>query len=262
MFKTLPTRQEMEEYIDVKLEGYVDRFEALIKRELRATQESMAKLTDKLLSLEKEVINRQKQVDDLGKTSQDQQKHILGLALKTMDLENRGRRNNIRLRGIPETIGPDKLWDTVLTILNFYRGQPSQERLELDRVHRVPGPRGNNANNPRDVLCRVHFFQDKDTILRTAWDKGPYHLEGARVILLQDLAKNTLAMRRQLKPLLEVALQQGATYKWGFPFQLVLKKNRKFFVLRSHDQLADAFAFLGAQPIEVKNWLEEALVFS
>lgn len=243
------------------MEVYADRLEHFVKKELTAVQESVAKMADKLMGMEAEVLAMKQKVESIEDSTKTQQGHIMGLALKMLDMENRSRRNNIRLRGIPESVGGDALWNTVTAILNSYLGRPAQDSLELDRVHRAPGSRGGSPGRPRDVICRVHFFQVKDSIMRAAWDKGSFSLEGAQVILLQDLARNTLAMRRHLKPLLEVARQQGATYRWGFPFQLFLRLNGRFFVLKSPSQLTEAFAFLGAPPVEIADWLKEALVF-
>lgn len=45
----------------------------------------------------------------------------------------------------------------------------------------------------------------------------------ARIILLQDLSNKTLKMCQILKPLLEAAVQQGASYRWGYPFRSTFK---------------------------------------
>lgn len=100
-------------------------------------------------------------------------------AFQVMDLENRGRRNNIRLRGIPESVSPTNLKPTVELVLNSYLNRRSEDAIELDRVHRVAGGRSSKLGQPRDVLCRVHFFATKEAIMRAAWEKGPYQLEGA-----------------------------------------------------------------------------------
>ncbi|KAM5158267.1 ATP-binding cassette sub-family A member 13-like [Mantella aurantiaca] len=43
------------------------------------------------------------------------------------------------------------------------------EDIELDRVHKVFGPRSHEANRPRDVLFRVHFFTITEDIIRKVW---------------------------------------------------------------------------------------------
>lgn len=112
---------------------------------------------------------------------------------------------------------------------------------------------------PRDVLYRIHFFETKDRIMRAIWEKGPYDLEGSRVILLQDLASKTLRMRRMLKPLVEAAITKGASHRWGFPFSLSLRRNGRMVVIRTPDQLPDAFALLEIQPIDLPDWVASVI---
>lgn len=52
------------------------------------------------------------------------------------DIENRNRRNNIRIRGIPETIEHKDLTKAVTVIFNQLLQQPKDTHIELNRVHR------------------------------------------------------------------------------------------------------------------------------
>lgn len=56
--------------------------ESLVKTELKAIQENMAMMTDKLLACEEEIANLRESSDKMEDTLKDQQDHILGLALK------------------------------------------------------------------------------------------------------------------------------------------------------------------------------------
>lgn len=138
MFQALPSRQDMAKYFDDRLETYASRIEVFVKKE--SVQENVAKMADKLSKLEAEVASMGEKVEKMDDASKDQQSQIMGLAFKMMDLENRGRRNNIRLRGVPESIRGDTLWETVTSILNAYLDRPAQEKIELDRVHRARAP--------------------------------------------------------------------------------------------------------------------------
>lgn len=179
----------------------------------------------------------------------------------SIDGENRSRRNNIRLRGLPEATSGGDLRATVTAIFNRLLDKPPTAELELDRVHRVQGSRGREAPPPRDVLARVHFYAVKEEIMRQTWTKGPVNFDSAVVHLFPDLSRLTLKMRGMLRPLLEAIRNAGATYRWGHPFHLAVLKNGGSFILRWLDQLSDLFAFLDTPAISIPDWLDFPLTF-
>lgn len=81
------------------------------------------------------------------------------MQLHPEDVENRSRRNNLRLRSILEATTGRALHDTVLAILNITLEKPNTNYIELDRVHRVQSSKRTASTYHRDVLCRVHFFK-------------------------------------------------------------------------------------------------------
>lgn len=62
------------------------------------------------------------------------------LTNKFLDLEDRSRRNNIRLRGVPESIAPDQLNNFLTDLLAFTLPHRSSQDLSIDRKHRISKP--------------------------------------------------------------------------------------------------------------------------
>lgn len=116
------------------------------------------------------------------------------LLLLQDDLENRNRRNNIKLRGIPESTAGSDLQSAVVGFFNTFLNKPPYTNLELDRVHTVGAARP-NSEAPRDVVCRVHLNHTKAKIITQAWRKDPINSEGAEITILSDLSRRTLLMR-------------------------------------------------------------------
>lgn len=76
-------------------------------------------------------------------------------------------RYNLRLRGIPESTEAENVGDIVLGI--FRTVLDDQEAvILLDRAHRALGPRPTDPSRPRDVICRLHRYTQRETILRQA----------------------------------------------------------------------------------------------
>lgn len=92
------------------------------------------------------------------------------LSLKVLDLEDRSRHNNIRIRGIPESILPAQLSKFLADFLALVLPSASTLNLTIDRIHRIPKPRHLGSQIPRDTLARVHFFHIKEYFLKMLKD--------------------------------------------------------------------------------------------
>ncbi|CAH2224837.1 Hypothetical predicted protein [Pelobates cultripes] len=132
--------------------------------------------------------------------------HMAALEDGLEDLNNRSRRNNIRIRGLPETVTMEQLVPTLHNIFKTLAPDLTPQEMELDRAHRALRPQNLGASTPRDVITRLHFFTTKEKLLTIARDKPPRYKE-TRLTFFQDLAPSTLKKRRDLKPL-TLALQR------------------------------------------------------
>lgn len=251
----IPSRQELEGMLNKRLEGHAQRLELLLKGETERIHQEIVNLSTRIGGIEKEVSKLQEKFSSMEVKMGPMQSTIASLALQVLDLENRSRRSNIRIRGVPESIKQADLANTVTSIFNFYLNRAEEEYIEFDRLHRVPGRRS-QGDRPRDILVKLHYHTTKEDIMQKARDKGPTTVEGAEVILLQDLAKKLLEMRRVVKPLLKLITSKQADYRWLFPFGVNIRFRGKFFALRLHSQLREVFSFLEAAPIEIPNWMD------
>ncbi|PIO28748.1 hypothetical protein AB205_0221580 [Aquarana catesbeiana] len=245
----LPTRQDLQEMAASIVNA--------LSRELHDLRQQVDTVDERVTVLESSASTSDARIAAMEQEQRGFRRHLVDIQLKLDDGENRSRRNNLRLRGIPEaTMGSD-LRATVVAILNQVLGKPPAAELELDRVHRIPGPRIPPAASqdpdatdlPRDVLCRVHFFTIKEEIMRLAWERGPIDFDGALIRIYPDISRQTRAMRGLMRPLLEVIRAAEATYRWGHPFHLIVRRQGAEFYLRSPDQLPDLFSFLAKPPI-------------
>lgn len=255
LLKSLPTRQDLDTVLNAKLEVQTERLEQFVEQKIHKVQEEVSKIATKLSEVEEDLRNVKEIIKDTAEATQDTKNGVTNLALQVLDLENRNRRDNIRIRGIPESVGQEELGEIVTSILNYYLDRPPNEPVKIERMHRVAGSRSARGGPPRDVVCKLHHYPQKDAIIRAGWEKGPMEVRGAQVIILQDLASKTLYMRKLLKPLLEIARSKNISYRWGYPFALTLRKENRSFTLRTPAQLPGVFKFLDCSPVEIPDWM-------
>lgn len=165
------------------------------------------------------------------------------------------RYKELRLRGLPEVTGPEDLATSAVAIFRQLTDGAIPADLELDRIHRTLGPRQSDPNCPQDVICRVHCFTQKEIIARKAWEVGNMDFDGASIKIMPDLSRAMLHRRGLLRPALDIARRQGATYRWGFPLSVTFKRGKKSFTLRTPGDLLAFFIFMDAEPTQIPDWL-------
>ncbi|XP_077327569.1 uncharacterized protein LOC143962118 [Lithobates pipiens] len=173
----------------------------------------------------------------------DMQRHV-------EDLDNRGRRHNIRVRGIPEAEGPEDLQFILQEIFNELLGEPPTKFIEMDRALRPK----NATSSPRDVICRLTSFHIKEDIMRQARLARVVTFRNTPVQLFPDLSWLTLQKRRILQPLLRTLQEAAIPYRWGFPISLTGKHQGKMASLRFPEDLHAFCEDLGVRPPQLPDW--------
>lgn len=70
----------------------------------------------------------------------DQTNEVAWLKANVADLEDRSRRNNIKLRGIPESIPPGQMQQYAQDLMGAFLPDLFVSDLVIDRIHRLPKP--------------------------------------------------------------------------------------------------------------------------
>ncbi|CAH2225253.1 Hypothetical predicted protein [Pelobates cultripes] len=104
------------------------------------------------------------------------------------DLEDKARRNILRLRGIPESVLPCNL--------QVYVQDVPADMVQVDQVHRVPKPHYLPDSTPIDVLLREHYFHIKKIIMKSRRNKPLPHEDCPTVRIMVDLSTATLRRKK------------------------------------------------------------------
>lgn len=134
-------------------------------------------------------------------------KRIALLESKTDDLENRGRRKNLRLFGLRENAEKNQpLLEFVERMLSTWLGLRDVRSFTLERVHRTlarPKPGQNRA-----VIIRFLRYQDREFVLRTAKQLNIMYEEN-KLTFVPDLSVETMRQRNEFNVVRKKFVEKG-----------------------------------------------------
>uniref|UniRef100_A0A803KDP9 L1 transposable element RRM domain-containing protein n=1 Tax=Xenopus tropicalis TaxID=8364 RepID=A0A803KDP9_XENTR len=108
---------------------------------------------------------------------------------KTEDLENRLRRNNVRIVGLPEKVEGQNPETFIENWLKQTLGNDTFSTMfVVERAHRVPTRPHPPGAPPRPFLLRMLNYRDRDAALKAARIKGPITFNGTTVSLYPDFS--------------------------------------------------------------------------
>uniref|UniRef100_A0A8C5M0Z8 Uncharacterized protein n=1 Tax=Leptobrachium leishanense TaxID=445787 RepID=A0A8C5M0Z8_9ANUR len=171
------------------------------------------------------------------------------------DVDNRGRRNNLRIRGFPEPQGPSEDIPALLrTLFNPLLQRPLEAPLLFDRAHRALRAKGAPSSAPRDIICRLHYYVDKERILMASRKTDLQDRMGNSLQVFPDLSWSTLQARRALRPLTQILQERQIRYRWGYPFSLTTVIDGESFFVSSPEDIPPLTSALGVTPLSIPDW--------
>ncbi|CAH2254895.1 Hypothetical predicted protein [Pelobates cultripes] len=179
---------------------------------------------------------------------------LLDMRRHLEDLDNRGRRCNIRVRGVPETAGGENATEVLSGLFKMLLQEEAPECFEFERAHRAARPRS-IEDGPRDLICCLHSFPVKELIMRKARERPEWTYRNSQVSLYNDLSPLTLEARRALKPVTTALRDRHIDYKWGFPFALLARHQDSWISARWPAEIPRFLETLDLPPIQITNWV-------
>uniref|UniRef100_H3A0E7 L1 transposable element RRM domain-containing protein n=1 Tax=Latimeria chalumnae TaxID=7897 RepID=H3A0E7_LATCH len=167
-----------------------------VKIAIQGLQDSQDKLGARVMEAE----NRISKIEDreLG-TEQDckyLKQHLTTALERIEDLENRSRRNNLRILGFPEGVeegNPVKFLQEILPeLLDLEEGQI----LEIERAHHTLAPRLTPEQRPRAFIVKFLHYPIRELLLCSARNKFQIKWKDHRISLFPDWSRD-LQQKRQ-----------------------------------------------------------------
>lgn len=206
--------------------------------------------SDKLHHIENKMADLYNAHNDLVDAYADQENELQRVQNKLADLEDRSRRNNIKFRGIPESVPPSDLTNFVQRLMKALIPSLTDIELCVDRAHRIPKPKFLPDTAPRDTLARVHYYHVKERVMRAAKQSPAVPEEFMGISLYTDISQHTAMNRKKLAPLTKLLRNHNLIYKWGFPTKLLITWNGKTYAIYSVEKGIQLFKQWGLLPPE------------
>ena len=120
---------------------------------------------------------------------------LLEHSKKLVDLEDRSRRNNLRIDGVKESKG--ETWEQCeQKVKAIFNGQLRiEEEIEIDRAHRIEKNPGRNDDRPSTIVLRCTRYKQKEKIRKLA-----KRLKGTGIYINDDYSVVTRKHIEELTP--------------------------------------------------------------
>lgn len=227
--QTSPSDEDMEEeptLMDVLKTIKVNHSDLMgkvaeLKLDITIMRQDMHKIRDRVSETERRISDLEDTVNPLLPAVKTHGTKIKSLEDKADDLENRLRRNNLRLVGLPERVeGSDPVSFLECWFMQEFGRDCLSQCFVLERAHRVPGRPFPEGSPPRTMVIRLLNYRDRDSILRAARQKGSLKINNATVSLFPDYSPAVRTQRAKYQHVKMKLREKTIQYSMLFPSTL------------------------------------------
>ena len=160
------------------LKKSIEFTENVLEEKVAKVEQSVSELQGKFKKVEEDVTYMNDYIEDAE-----------NIHNKLVELEDRSRRNNIRIDGIKEH-NKESWEECERRVHSMLKERLDIENVEIERAHR--GGR-KSRSKPRTIVCKLLRFKDKQNILRKA-----KLLKGTNIFINEDYCQDTVEYRKEL----------------------------------------------------------------
>lgn len=156
------------------------------------------------------------------------------------DAENRSRRNNVRILGLPERAEGSK---PELFAEQLIREVLSPVALSpcfiIERAHRIPTRTLPPGAPPRPFIMKILNYRDRDAILAAARQKGEILYGNTKLSFYPDFTADVQKKRRQFSQIRVRLRELGLKYAMLYPTRLRVQDRDKTHFFNTSEEAAD-----------------------
>ncbi|KAK7878476.1 hypothetical protein WMY93_034302 [Mugilogobius chulae] len=205
------------------------------KADIKTLRDELTERVNKLSAMQTNTANTQKDMEkSLTDTTDrlvilEKEHHSLAsdykkLYDKCVDLENRSRRQNVRIVGVKEGAengNPTSIF--VARLLAVVLGKENFEAdIVVDRAHRSLGPQPRTGERPRAIIAPLHYYADKEKVMSLSRAKGKLLFDGSPVHIFPDMSPEVGRQRAAFNQVKAKLRNAGVSYRMLFPAKLAI----------------------------------------
>ncbi|CAH2315830.1 Hypothetical predicted protein, partial [Pelobates cultripes] len=244
----------------LNFEALSDRLDRVVREEVAQLRADVANVEARMAVAETEARALRNDLELTNVTVMKQDADLAFLTTWVDDLDNRGRRMNLHVRGVREGGHSENIPEILQQIFAQVLGCQHVPRIGLTRAHRALRPVPAREEQPRNIICCLENYHLKEEILRTARRMGTIRMEGQTISIYQDLSRYTLLARKALRPVTSALQQANIPYRWGYPFSLTARHGQDQVTIRKPDDVQSFLHTLGLPPQQVPDWLARSFL--
>lgn len=231
--------EKQQQFIEAQFKTLQDRLDN-IQSELSSCSNGVRELRDRYSSLNSRVGKVEKNYDKSAA-------RLTTLEEKIAELEDRNRRDNVRIMNLPESAETTNLMTYISGSLPVWFPSLIDAKPEIMRVHRIGPP--NNSGRPRTVIMKMLRYTDRDSILRAS-RKSPIKVNGKDVRFAADYSAFTMNRRRSFIEATNKSQKMGFQTFLMYPAQLKLTRGSTQHTFKSPLEVEDFLTSFATQENE------------
>lgn len=157
---------------------------------------------------------------------------------KLDDLENRSRRNNMRIIGLPESVTNNQLANICAKVI------PEQLGLRIpcavERAHRI-GQYMESRTKPRHVIVKYLNYADKTAIMQAFRRTRSLSLDGSKLLLFADYSIEVMKQRKAFSAICTTLHRDQVKFSLGYPATLRIQTKSGEHLTFSSPEEADRY---------------------
>ncbi|XP_053571730.1 protein fantom [Bombina bombina] len=224
-----------------------------IKEEISGLRKDINEIGNKVEYLEEVQESNQEEISILQQQLKCQETSIMQLHDKLEDLENMERRQNLRIRGVPESVLTSSIPGYLQELFTHIKGAPYDQPIQFDRAHRALRPKSLDPKKPRDIILKFKDYSQKEEVSQLAHKQRSINFQDSNIQIFADLAPRTLLRRREFNHLTAHLRNLNIAYWWDFPCLVqVIRQGQRFVcndVLETESFCADLHIDPPLEPI-------------
>ncbi len=135
-------------------------------------------------------------------------------------LENRSRRNNVRLLGLTEGKEGANIKGRIKMILSEGLGIDVDSEYEIERAHRSPGSCLDDDQPPRLIVIKFLRSTARDEVLKAVREKRGAVWSGCKISLFPDMTKELAERRKAFSTAKQLLHDRRVKFRLAFPATL------------------------------------------